>query len=338
LVSLTEDKLNVGIIGLGVGNKHIEGFLQHPACEVRSLCDFDEAKLREVGSKYPEMKLCSDAEDIINDDVIDIVSVASYDNCHYEQVSGAIKTGKHIFVEKPLCLYPWQARKIRKLLNSKPELKLSSNLILRKSERFCDLKRRLAGGELGEVYSMYGSYDYGRIHKITEGWRGSIDFYSVVYGGAVHILDLMLWLSGKKVVEAAAYGTDIPTKDSQFKYDDTNMAVLKFDDGSVAGVTSNFSCVRPHFHQLQIYGTAGTFVNDAGCGRLYRSREGGDYERLETEYPGVHKGDLIYSFVDSILGKAEAEVTSEDVFDVMSVCFAIENAAKKSKSQKVKYI
>ena len=54
----------------------------------------------------------------------------------------------------------------------------------------------MAAGDLGRVYYMEADYNYGRIHKIVDGWRGAIDYYSVFLGGAVHMVDLLLWLTG----------------------------------------------------------------------------------------------------------------------------------------------
>ncbi|HIJ70280.1 MAG TPA: Gfo/Idh/MocA family oxidoreductase [Planctomycetes bacterium] len=332
-------KLRVGIIGMGVGEQHIAGFQNHPACEVAALCDFSAQKREMVRSKYPDMSVYENDEAILANPDIDIVSVASYDNYHYSQTAAAIRNNKHVFVEKPLCLYAKEARRIRSLLRERPDLKLSSNLILRKSERFIRLKKMIDEGRLGCLYCVEGDYNYGRLQKITEGWRGRIDFYSVVYGGAVHIVDLLLWLTGSRVVEVSAYGNNISTRDSQFKYFDTVVSILRFENDITGKVTSNYSCVCPHFHNLAIYGTKGTFVNGRETAKLFCSRDPqAGFEKIDAPYPGVHKGDLIYSFVDSIVNGSGADVTIEDIFKVMSVCFAIEKACQKGGAAEVEYI
>ena len=50
-------KLKAGIIGLGVGESHIEGYQAHPQCEVTHLCDLSESKLNEARKKYPTLHL-----------------------------------------------------------------------------------------------------------------------------------------------------------------------------------------------------------------------------------------------------------------------------------------
>ncbi len=331
--------LKVGIIGLGVGEKHIEGYQSHPNCKVVALCDFLDEQLVMAREKYPDAKITSDADEILEDPEIDVVSIASYDNYHYEQIVKAIANNKHFFVEKPLCLYEDEAVNIRSLLKSKPNLKMSSNLILRKSPRFILLKEMIENGDFGEMFYLEGDYNYGRIHKITNGWRSKLKFYSIVYGGGVHIIDLLLWLTDDRIVEVSAYGNNISTKGTNFRYHDLVVSILKFESGIAGKMSVNFGCMFPHFHKLSIYGTKATFENGLDYGILYNSRDNSlNAKKVTTSYPGVAKGDHIYNYVDSILNDSQPEVSQDDVFDSMSVCFAIEKATYKSGSVTVKYI
>ena len=101
--------IKAGIIGLGVGEAHIEGYRAHPACMVSAVCDLSDSKLSEIRKKYSDLKTTRNADEILCDSEIDVVSIASYDNYHYEQMVKAIQNKKHIFVEKPLCLYEKEA-------------------------------------------------------------------------------------------------------------------------------------------------------------------------------------------------------------------------------------
>jgi predicted dehydrogenase len=329
----------VGIIGLGVGELHIPGYLKHPNCDIVALCDLSEEKLFLAKEKYPGIRVTQDSDQILEAPDIDIVSIASYDNDHFKQVQKGLQNNKHLFVEKPLCLYQKEAQDIRALLDEKRELRLSSNLILRLSPRFLLLKELIEHGDFGQIYYLEGDYHYGRLHKITEGWRGQLEFYSVVYGGAVHIVDLLLWLTGDTIEEVVAYGNKIASAGTCFRYNDFVACLLKFRSGAIAKISANFSCVKPHFHALEIFGTSATYVNGQDEGYLFTSRDPNVGSKILTSaYPGVHKGELIYSFVQSIIGEAPAIVTTEDVFKTMSVCFAIEDATKRPGPVTVKNI
>jgi predicted dehydrogenase len=324
--------LRAAVIGLGVGEQHIAGYEAHPDCDMVAVCDIDAEKLE----GRPEPRRTTNAAELLTDPDIDVVSIASYDDAHYEQVVMALRSGKHVFCEKPLCLYEEEAVEIARLARERPEQRLSSNLPLRLSPRFVELRERLARGELGELFHMEGDYDYGRRHKLTDGWRGDIPYYSVVLGGAIHLVDLLMWLSGKRPAAVlCAEGTRIATAGSKFRHPDFVTATLRMDDGSTMKVNANLGCVSPHFHAVRVYGTDGTFVNRLPDAELHTD---GRTERIDAAYPGVAKGDLLHSFIESVLGRGEAQVTEDDVFATLSVCLAIERALRDGAACEVKYL
>ncbi len=332
-------KLKVGIIGLGVGERHIAGYREHPDCQVAALCDFDEGKRSEVAAKYPGVPMKASAEEVLDDPTIDAVSIATYDNYHSEQAARAIRNGKHVFVEKPVCLTEEEARRLRELLNEHPGLVLSSNLVLRMSPRFKTLKGMIESGDLGDLFYVEADYNYGRLHKLTEGWRGKLDFYSVVHGGAVHMVDLLLWLTGDSITEVQAFANAICSRGTRFRFNDMVVSTVRFAGGVVGKISANFGCVMPHCHGLAVYGNRGTFINALDGARLYASRDPAQPPtEIRTGYPGVGKGDLIRSFVDAIIHGTRPVVTADDAFRAMSVCFAIERAAQRSGAVEVNYL
>lgn len=328
------------MIGLGVGEAHLEAYRAHPACEVVAICDFSAEKQQLAHEKYPDILCVDQANIILTDPNIDVISIASFDNYHMEHTVTAIENGKHVFVEKPFCLSEIEARAIKKSLTSNPHLRFSSNLILRCCPRFIELKKMIGDTELGQISYIEGDYNYGRLHKITNEWRGQIPFYSVVYGGGLHLVDLMLWLTGDKVIEVSALGNKIHSAGTQYRYNDTVIALLKFSSGAIGKVGSNYGCVYPHFHTLNVYGTKATYVNGLKHALFYTSRNPDESPRqLDTAYPGVKKGELVFSFIESILHEGKKPlVTSEDAFQAMAVCFAIEQAVKEGNSVVVRQI
>ena len=332
-------KLKVGIIGLGVGEKHIDGYESHPKCEVKTICDFDKKKLLEVAQRHPNKKLTNDPKDIFDDNEIDIVSIASFDNYHANQVISSLKANKSVFVEKPLCLYREEYNEILEILKKNNHLKISSNLILRKTPRFIQLKERLSKNKLGNPYLFESSYDYGRLHKILKGWRGEIPFYSVTHGGGIHLIDLMMWISGKNIIKVFAKGNKLSTENTKFKFFDCVEALLTFEDSSIGHVISNYSSVTPHGHKLSVYGTKGTFHHGPlGCGYFWNKDKDSSPEIINDPYPGTNKGDIIPSFVDHILeNKVEPSVSSISVLNTMSVSLSIEESLNTSREVSVPY-
>jgi predicted dehydrogenase len=320
--------VKAGVIGLGVGEQHAAVYGEHPAVELAVLCDLDERRLGEVARVHDGVRVTTSADELLDDPDVDIVSIASYDSFHHEQVMRAIERGKHVFVEKPLCQTAEQAREIHAALRERPELVLSSNLLLRASPRFELLKRLIDEGRFGRVYYMEGDYDYGRLWKLTEGWRGDLETYSVTLGGTIHLIDLMLWLTGDRAVKAHAVGNRLTTEKTKFRFDDLVVALLELESGAVLKVGANFGCVHPHYHDVRVFGTAATFLNGLESATLWTDPgDGPTAELVDAPYPGVRKGQLIGSFVDAVTLGTPPMVTVEEVFHAAATCFAIDKAA-----------
>ncbi len=320
--------LRAAVVGLGVGEAHARTYAELPDCELVALCDIDEARLAEVAARHPGVRTTRDADALLTDPTVDVVSIASYDDAHFAQVRTALAHGKHVFVEKPLCTRREEADELRALLAERRGQVLSSNLVLRASPRFRRVKELVDAGRLGDLYYVEADYDYGRLHKLTQGWRGDLPHYSVTVGGGVHVVDLLLWLTGRHVVEVTAYGNRIASAGTKFRFDDLRVALLRFDNGMLGKVAANFGSATPHFHAVELFGTEATFVNGPEHGWLVdRDRR----EEIDAPYPGVGKGELIPAFVDAVLGRGEPVVPAEEVFAALDVCFAIDESAESGR-------
>lgn len=322
--------LGIGVIGLGVGMRLAEGFSRDPRCHIAALCDVDPARLAQGLKQHVGAKGYAVAEALIEDPTVDVVVVASYDDMHHSQVMRAFSVGKHVFSEKPLCLTKQHADEIYECLNHNKNIRLTTNTVLRMSPRFISTKNEIEIGNYGDIYYAEADYDYGRISKLIDGWRGKIPNYSVMLGGGIHIADLVLWLMGGTPAEVSAYGADRVARQAGFAGNDLTVALVRFDDGRLAKLGANFGCVRPHFHRLMLYGTKATFENRAGAAELWTSRDAdAEPELVRTAYPGVHKADLGPGFIDAILGIGEPAVNEDDVFRALDLCLAIDLSARE---------
>lgn len=318
--------INTGIIGLGVGAQHAKAIAALPNCHVAWLCDLDADKLKIYGAEYPRARLTAHAEEVLTDPSVDFVVIASYDHMHADQVVTALDQGKHVLVEKPLCQTEDELTRIVGALERAPHLVFQSNLILRRFPRLQELKRSIDAGDFGEIYYIEADYAYGRIHKITEGWRGTVPNYSVMAGGGIHVIDAVLWLTGYQVREVYGCGNKIVTQGTSFQFNDFEVALLRMANGAIAKVSANFGCVYPHNHLFAIYGTKKTFVQNA-LGAAYISSRDLDVKPTPV-HPGavVAKGAFIPQIINAIRGKADPEISRRELLDSMRVCLAIERA------------
>ncbi len=330
--------LGVGVVGLGVGEAHARAYAAMPECRLRWIHDLDADRARRSSAEFPDAAVAVDYDEVLADPAVHIVSIASYDDAHFEQVAKALRAGKHVFVEKPLCRSVEQLG-ILKSLRERTGVHLSSNLILRAAPLYQWLKDAVAAGRLGTVYAVDGDYLYGRLEKITGGWRGRAPDYSVLLGGGVHLIDLLLWLTGELPNRVAGAGNRVCTAGTSFNYDDYQAATFQFPSSLVGRISANFGCMHPHQHVVRVFGTRGTFIHDDCGARVFAARDGGpDAERLDLAARAPTKGELIPAFVARILGGVDAGATAQHEFNVISACAAADRAANLGEPTDVAYV
>jgi predicted dehydrogenase len=285
------------------------------------VCDRDEKKALRV-SRELKTGTFRNLQEIMRDPAVDAVSIATFDGEHARQVEEAMLAGKHVFVEKPLCRNDKELKKIRKAWGDKKPA-LMANLVLRAAPLYRRIQKMIVAGELGKIYAMDGDYLYGRVHKITNGWRSKDKGYSVMAGGGVHLLDLIL---------------GICTHGTRFRRKDFVSAVFEFPSGLVARITANFGCVHKHQHTLRIFGTRGTVIVDDEGARLHRSRRPESrpapllWERLPAS-----KGELVSDFASLIRGgTAGRRRAVKREFSLASALIAADRALKTGRREKAK--
>ena len=327
--------IRVGVIGLGVGEQHARAWARQRGTSLVGVCDRKGEKARRV-SRDLKTGAFLGWSDVMNHPGLDAVSIATFDQQHARQVREALLAGKHVFVEKPLCRTEKELKAIRKAwARKKPAL--MANLVLRAAPLYRALRQMIAAGKLGEIYAMDGDYLYGRIHKITQGWRSRDKTYSVMAGGGVHLLDLILGFAGERPATVTATGNRICTCGSRFRRKDFVSAVFESPSGLVARITANFGCVHRHQHSLRIFGTRGTVIVDDVGARWHRScRADARTRDLRWRRLPASKGELIPEFAGLIRsGAATRQKAAEREFCLAACLIAADRALKNGRQQNV---
>lgn len=330
-------KWRCGVSGLGVGEQHAKTYLNDLRCALVAFFDTDRSKLAEVGARFAGVELFDSWDRLVKNADIDILSVASPEDAHCRQVVAALHNGWHVFAEKPLCQTREELDSIRSAAQHSGKC-VFTNLVLRATPAFIELKRMIAAGELGDIYAFDGDYLYGRLWKITGGWRGSLPFYSVMQGGGVHLIDLMHWCLGEKPLSVQTHGNQICTKNTNFRYPDMQAATFQFASGVIGRVTANFGCVLRHQHFVRVFGTKGTFISDESGARLVLKRDG--ETRLLKNFASLpsSKGALLLEFLEMLEKKpTECQNVIDSHFATMIMCISSDEALASGNVIRINY-
>ena len=107
------EKLNLGVIG--VSGRAGEDLKEVSGENIVALCDVDDTRLRAAAEKYPQAKTYNDFRRLMDQTDIDAIVVGTPDHTHAVATVAAIKSGRHVYCEKPLTHTVSEARIVTEL-------------------------------------------------------------------------------------------------------------------------------------------------------------------------------------------------------------------------------
>lgn len=194
-----KDRINAGVIGLGVGLAHAEGYQACAHANLMAVCDADPVRLRERGDMLgvPRENQFLEVEKMLALPDLEAVSIGLPNYLHAPIAIAAFQAGKHVLCEKPLATSAAEAEAMVNAAKAAGKtLMVCFNYRFREDARW--LKRLEGEGKLGKVY--YARSGWSRNSGIPG--IGSWFTQKAMSGGGplidlgVHILDLTLWLMG----------------------------------------------------------------------------------------------------------------------------------------------
>ncbi|PAV31245.1 oxidoreductase [Virgibacillus profundi] len=189
--------LKVGVIGVGsISEFHIKPYMENKQVELVALCDKNEQRLAGKGELYGVSQLYRDYHELLANEEIDAVSICTWNNSHAEIAIAALEAGKHVLVEKPLCMTVEEALAVQAAVEKSGKV-LQVGFVRRHGDNTKLLKTFIDNGELGEIY--YAKTSCLRRLGNPGGWFSDI---SKSGGGplidlGVHMIDICWYFMGK---------------------------------------------------------------------------------------------------------------------------------------------
>lgn len=116
-------RLRVGVVGLGYwGPNYVRNFFAHPKVELIWACDLVDKNVNKLKAFYPQLKFTKKIEDLLNDQDLDCIAIATPPQAHYNLTKAALLANKHTFVAKPLTKTSKETAELINLAKAKKKL------------------------------------------------------------------------------------------------------------------------------------------------------------------------------------------------------------------------
>ncbi len=280
------EKIKVGVVGTGfIGPAHIEALRRLPNIEVAALCEATAELAQTKAAQLGIERACTFDELLAMNDITS-VHICTPNFLHYPQSKAALQAGKHVVCEKPLAKDLHEAEELVALAK-KTGLVNAVHFNLRYYPLVRQMKIMREKGDLGEIYSILGSYLQDWLFYETDyNWRlepdKSGDSRAIADIGS-HLMDILEYITGLKTTEVMAdFNTIHKTRKKPLKpvetysgkmlkpedyadvpitTEDHANVLLRFDNGSRGSITvSQVSAGRKNQLRLEISGSKKTFA------------------------------------------------------------------------------
>jgi len=213
---LTTKEIKVGIAGTGfIGPAHLEG-LRRNNVKVIGLAENGEELARSKAYDLGIERAYGSLEAMLNDKDIDVVHLATPNNLHFPHAKAALLAGKHVVCEKPLAMNTQESAELVKLAKETGLIN-AINFNLRFYPISQHARAMVQSGQIGKIYSMYGSYLQDWLLLETDwNWRLEPNLGGTLRAVAdigSHWLDLMTFISGLRIESVMAdFKTFLPIR------------------------------------------------------------------------------------------------------------------------------
>lgn len=303
-----QGRINIAIIGAGsfARGVHLPNLQKlKKEFSIHAIMSRTGANAKAIAQQYEAAYATTDYKEILADEDVDMVFVCTRHNLHAKMVIEALKTGKHVFVEKPLCLNKQELRNISEVYQSLITNNQSPILMVGFNRRFSPYALKIKEIIRDRINPMIINYRMNAGYIPLSHWVHTEEGGGRNIGEACHIYDLFNFFTDAEV--ESVDGKSIDPKTRQYGQSDNFIAIIKYKDGSVCTLTYTALGSKEYpkeemdiyvdgkvFHlsdyrSLKIFGTKNYELKD-------RTQNKGHLEELEAFYKAIQSGQEAIPF------------------------------------------
>jgi predicted dehydrogenase len=223
--------VRIGVVGLGYWGPNLaRNFELLPEFELVWLCDDAPEACRKLAPQYPDARLATDLHELLADESLDAVAIATPVPTHAPLASRVLAAGKHCFVEKPMAQSEAEAEALVSAARESGVVLMVGHL-LEYHPGIEQLKQIMDAGDLGQVHYIYGN-------RLNLGQLRAEE--NALWSLGAHDVSVVLRLAGEEPVECRAMGESYMREDVE----DVVFCYLRFPSGMAAHL--HLSWLDPH--------------------------------------------------------------------------------------------
>lgn len=324
-----------GLIGCGIwGEVHGYTYAVSPNSKLVAVCDQNLNRAKKLKQKFDVSYIYNNVDELLKNDEITAVSIATPDFTHTELICAALEAGKHVIVEKPMATTIEDCNRILKLRDEK-KLKLMVNYSNRWKTPFIHVKKLITSGELGDLMMVNIKLN-DTIYVPTKMLSWASKSNTLHFLGT-HLIDLIRWVSQSEINRVYSVSRSVVLKSMGIDTPDFYQSILELNNGGTVYMENNWiiaeSAPSVYEFKAEFIGSKSTIKVDISHNRMIEkySPEGTAMLDVNDKYDlaGNPQGQVsIQHFIDCIINDATPLVTAEDGLEATKVVVALEKSAQ----------
>ena len=194
---MNADPVRIGVVGLNYWGPNLARNVDRlPGAELAWCCDLDEKILVRMSAQFPDAKTTAELDDVLADDSVDAVIVATSVPTHYLLGKRVLEAGKHAFIEKPLAVRAADAEDLVRVAEAHGRQLMVGHL-LEYHPAVRKVKELLDAGELGSIFYVYSNrLNLGKVRPDE----------NALWSLGPHDISVINFLTGEEPEEVSARG------------------------------------------------------------------------------------------------------------------------------------
>lgn len=322
--------LGWGIIGLGRAADTLvaPGIAADANSRLVHVVSRDAGRGKAFADKHGAARSGTNFDAMLADKEVDVVAVTSPNAFHPDQIVAAARAGKHILADKPLAPNGAEAERVIDACTA-AGVRIGMNFQTRHHSCFQEAKQVIESGEIGDIVAIQVDASPG--NAPFAGWRADPELAGLgaVNNIAVHIYDLLRFLTGSEVTEVSAM-FDVGREK---KLETMPMVLMRFASGALAYANGNQLTPMP-LNDIVIHGTSGRIDGR----KITRNWQEGEMRVVTAagERSGKYQTHdcydrLIKAFSEAILDGRDPDPSGVDGMRCVQVTDAIQKSAREGR-------